>query len=1074
MKPQRHCSFPILGASFVLLTLCPLGPDARGQLITISAADFQRRVYGAHLMTQLDAKPELDATLQVLFELQRRNPYADPATLAAILQESTARYRTNAPAYIRTNGFRDEILAAYLESFSQVPARTNLVPATLALLNRFMIQPEDYGHGSAAELVHSGNRRMLGEEQGLAERAQLVERCVARGCANRAFGQVMDSLLGPEIGVLLTHTPMQILSCNSALSNSPTVQALLALSATSGDGRVTVSSNRLLALFTNETQTLWGTIHTNLAWRAAFNQAQPDLLAYLADPIMVYNSIQQEAAAKAGQPARIASATAAILVQSALMEQADPSLKIPKEIQAVGGAMVSLAKGLAASYASGGGLMKLAGSSDILSAGRQIFNFLSGDPSPEETMVQEIGNIKLLIGDLSTNMNYRFDRVDQSLTTIFSTLNQQFDAIKILGGQITNIAANLTNVLTTLMDAQTDLHRLERHVDQFLLQNADQDFVFDVNTCLGHEKIYGEPIGYSSGSVPYDVADSKFYTHAYDPLLIDIYAPCRDRDYSSPGALLNELTESSGTTVTNRLDQNIRYLKRYLSGFRGPLQACDSELTNPREWFAGTYAYMQLAVENPMYFRRVWPGARIDQIEARGDSLVRFFKELTFSDAGFDWAFHNTLSNYYASKVAGFLSSAQAAEQQFADNNRFSLDPWRQWSIGSPRLTNVATKVLVTRPSLSKVLRGARAVATSVGHSLALKADGTAVGWGINSYGVNSIPAAATGLVAIASGPYHNLALKSDGTVVAWGNPACGQVDVPSGATNVMAVAAGESYSLALRSDGRVVGWGTNYYGEATGVSNTIAPCVSTGWVTVAGVTLSNVMAIAAGPHHSLAILSNQTIAGWGYNAYGQSSVPAGLSNVLATAVGSYHSLALRADGTILGWGHNYNGEATGIPKPFPDFCSTGVVMTAGLPLSNVVAIAAGDGYSLARKADGTVVGWGNNWSGQSTGVPSRQIPPTAPATPVMLTGRTLSDVAAITAGGSCSLALKSNGLVVAWGDNQSRQRVLPPAVSWRGALAAGGLDGIYYGLGLNGDGTVVCWGQPPGSIKNGAASTLR
>ena len=165
-------------------------------------------------------------------------------------------------------------------------------------------------------------------------------------------------------------------------------------------------------------------------------------------------------------------------------------------------------------------------------------------------------------------------------------------------------------------------------------------------------------------------------------------------------------------------------------------------------------------------------------------------------------------------------------------------------------------------------------------------------------------------------------------------------------------------------------------------------------------------------------------ITAWGDNSYGQNgqtNVPSGLSNVVAIAAGDAYSLALRADGTIAAWGYNGSGQ-TKVPSG----------------LSNVVAVAAGDAYSLALRADGTVAAWGDNGAGQ-TNVPSD-----------------LSNVVAIAAGGYHCLGLRADGSVAAWGYNGYGETNVPSGLSNVVAIAAG----YSYSLALRADGTVAAWGD--------------
>src|SRR5688572_22735341 len=84
------------------------------------------------------------------------------------------------------------------------------------------------------------------------------------------------------------------------------------------------------------------------------------------------------------------------------------------------------------------------------------------------------------------------------------------------------------------------------------------------------------------------------------------------------------------------------------------------------------------------------------------------------------------------------------------------------------------------------------------------------------------------------------------------------------------------------------------------------------------------------------------TVAAWGDNRFGQTNVPAGLNNVVAIASGEWHNLALKADGTLVAWGVGNSGQ-TSIP----------------FDVNNVAIIAAGGYHNFAVKADGTLRVWG-------------------------------------------------------------------------------------------------------------------
>jgi len=115
--------------------------------------------------------------------------------------------------------------------------------------------------------------------------------------------------------------------------------------------------------------------------------------------------------------------------------------------------------------------------------------------------------------------------------------------------------------------------------------------------------------------------------------------------------------------------------------------------------------------------------------------------------------------------------------------------------------------------------------------------------------------------------------------------------------------------------------------------------------------------------------------------------------------------------GWVVGWGDDVSGQTTGVPY----FGYTnGVVTIDGQPITNAVAVAAGKSYSLAICNDGTVVGWGDNSSSQTMGLKSSY--PYRASGVVTIDGQVLSNVVEIAASWGQSCARKNDGTVAAWG----------------------------------------------------------
>jgi alpha-tubulin suppressor-like RCC1 family protein len=335
-------------------------------------------------------------------------------------------------------------------------------------------------------------------------------------------------------------------------------------------------------------------------------------------------------------------------------------------------------------------------------------------------------------------------------------------------------------------------------------------------------------------------------------------------------------------------------------------------------------------------------------------------------------------------------------------------------------------------------------------------------------------------ITSIGSGPFHTCVTTTAGTVKCWGyNNAGGAlgdgtminrnrpVDVIGISSGATAVDGGSNHTCALVGS-TVECWGSNGSGEiGQGTTGGVfQPTVVTG--------LTDPRSLTAGGAHACALQANGQARCWGSSGSGQlgSGFPVGsgvygpatvntASPLQQLAAESDHTCATTVSGGAKCWGNGGSGQL-GDNDPTNTSPRANPVDVVGLT-SGVIQVAAGNAHSCALTV-AKVRCWGNDQFGQ---LGDGQQTSTNANSPVDVMGLP-SGIRAIAAGGRHTCAITAQGGLMCWGDNQYGQlgnnsqgnSAVPVQVTGMTSGVVAVTLGDRHTCALKDDGSVWCWGN--------------
>jgi hypothetical protein len=220
----------------------------------------------------------------------------------------------------------------------------------------------------------------------------------------------------------------------------------------------------------------------------------------------------------------------------------------------------------------------------------QITNLISGTPSSEQIVLEQINALREMIGNLSKQVQTELASVDASLASINATLEEDTLLLQ-------NINTHVGKIETAMAHLEERINALQADLLEIAKTQREEGLVTDLDTDIGYSE--RSPGHTPLPLVQFEQAAGAFFAWGtFDPF--DALSELPSSQWAGePAAIASQL---GSATSTDSLDFNLDYLASFVDEHGwGDGLTISPGLPNPAVWADGANAFAQLLSENEEY-----------------------------------------------------------------------------------------------------------------------------------------------------------------------------------------------------------------------------------------------------------------------------------------------------------------------------------------------------------------------------------------------------------------------------------------------------------------------------------------